>query len=43
MSKPEHVDPKQLRQGPIRHESLSPELLEKIKAVFDVPAKKLLF
>ena len=36
MSKPEHVDPKQLRQGPIRHESLPPELLEKIKAVFDV-------
>lgn len=36
MSEPEHVDPSQLRPGPIRHESLPPELLEQIKAVFDV-------
>jgi len=36
MSEPEYVDPKQLRPGPIRHESLSPELLDQIKAVFDV-------
>ena len=36
MSEPEHVDPKQLRPGPIRHESLPPELLDQIKAVFDV-------
>ena len=36
MSNPEHVDPKQLRPGPIRNESLPPELLEQIKAVFDV-------
>jgi len=36
MNEPEYVDPKQLRPGPIRHESLSPELLEQIKAVFDV-------
>ena len=36
MSQPEHVDPKQLRPGPIRNESLPPELLEQIKAVFDV-------
>jgi hypothetical protein len=36
MSEPEYVDPKTLRPGPIRHGSLPPELLEKIKAVFDV-------
>ena len=36
MSEPEHVDPKQLRPGPIRNESLPPELLDQIKAVFDV-------
>ena len=32
----EYVDPDQLRPGPIRQESLSPELLEHVKAVFDV-------
>ena len=36
MSEPEYVDPKKLRPGPIRHRSLSPDLLEQIKAVFDV-------
>jgi hypothetical protein len=36
MSEPEVVDPKQLRPGPIRHESLPPELLDQIKAVFEV-------
>lgn len=36
MSDPEHVDPRKLRPGPIRHKSLPPELLEHIKAVFDV-------
>ena len=36
MSEPEYVDPRQLRPGPIRNESLPPELLEQIKAVFDV-------
>ena len=36
MNEPEYVDPKQLRPGPIRHKSLSPELLEQINAVFDV-------
>src|SRR6202140_190607 len=36
MSEPEHVDPRKLRPGPIRHESLPPELLDRIKAVFDV-------
>ena len=36
MNEPEHVDPKRLRPGPIRNESLPPELLEQIKAVFDV-------
>lgn len=36
MNEPEYIDPKQLRPGPIRNESLPPELLERIKAVFDV-------
>lgn len=36
MSERKHVDPKQLRPGPIRHETLPPELLERIKAVYDV-------
>jgi hypothetical protein len=34
MSEP--IDPEQLRPGPIRNESLPPELLERIGAVFDV-------
>jgi hypothetical protein len=36
MSEPEFIDPSKLRPGPIRNESLSPELLEQIKVVFDV-------
>ena len=36
MTEPEHIDPSQLRPGPIRQESLSPELLEHVKAVYDV-------
>jgi len=36
MNEPEHVDLSQLRPGPIRNESLSPELLDQIKAVFDL-------
>ena len=36
MSEPEFIDPEQLRPGPIRNESLPPELLDRIKAVFDV-------
>jgi hypothetical protein len=36
MSEPEFVDPKTLRSGPIRHESLPPKLLDRIKAVYDV-------
>jgi hypothetical protein len=36
MTDPQFIDPKQLRPGPIRHESLPPELLDLIKAVFDV-------
>ena len=36
MSEPEQLDPKQLRPGPIRHESLPPQLLEQIEAVFGV-------
>src|SRR5260221_6194596 len=36
MSEPEFIDPRMLRPGPIRNESLPPDLLEKVKAVFDV-------
>jgi hypothetical protein len=36
MSHPERIDPRKLRPGPIRHESLPPELLQRIKAVFGV-------
>jgi hypothetical protein len=36
MTEPESIDPGQLQPGPIRHESLSPELLERITAVFDL-------
>ncbi len=36
MREPEYVDPKQLRPGPIRHKTLPPDLLEQVKAVFDV-------
>ena len=36
MSEPQYIDPSKLRQGPIRHETLSPELLDQIKNVFDV-------
>ncbi len=39
MGEPEFIDPSQLRPGPIRHESLPPEMLAKIKAVFDVTGK----
>jgi hypothetical protein len=35
MSEPEYVDPRKLRPGPIRHESLPPELLDQIRAVFE--------
>lgn len=35
MSEPEFIDPSKLRPGPIRNESLPPELLDQIKAVFD--------
>ena len=36
MSEPESIDPKNVRPGPIRNESLPPELLEQIDAVFGV-------
>ena len=36
MSEHKHVDPKKLLPGPIRHGSLSPALLDQIKANFDV-------
>lgn len=34
--KPESIDISRLQPGPIRHESLSPELLEHLQAVYDV-------
>jgi hypothetical protein len=36
MTKPENIDPRKLRQGPIRNASLPPKLLEHIKDIFDV-------
>ena len=36
MTGPEYVDPQELRPGPIRHESLPPNLLEHVQAVYDV-------
>jgi len=33
---PEFVDPKKLKPGPIRNESLPPEMLEQIEAVYQV-------
>ena len=33
---PEPVDPRDLRPGPLRNESLPPELLEHVQAVYDV-------
>ena len=34
MSEPERIDPRKLRPGPIRHESLPPELLGRIVALW---------
>ena len=36
MTEPNHIDPNQVRPSPIQHESLSPELLEHVRAVYDV-------
>lgn len=36
MSDPEYIDPKDILPGPIRRDSLPPNLLHHIKAVFDV-------
>lgn len=36
MSEPEPIDISKVQPGPIRHESLSPEMLDHAKAVFDV-------
>ena len=41
MTEPEYIDPSQLRPGPIRHRTLSPDLLEQIKAVYDAIGKYL--
>jgi hypothetical protein len=34
MTDPEHIDPSQVRPGPIRNPSLPPELLEQIEAIY---------
>jgi hypothetical protein len=36
MTDPEYIDPNRVKPGPIRHESLSPELLKQIEAVYGV-------
>lgn len=36
MVEPEPIDPRQIRSGPIRHESLSPEVIEQMEAVYGV-------
>ncbi len=36
MGEPEYIDPKQLSAGPIRHDSLSPEILLQVKTVYDL-------
>ena len=41
MNDPENIHLCQLRPGPIRNKSLSPELLDQIKAAFDVIGKYL--
>ena len=41
MIDPKPTDPKRLRPGPIRRESLPPELLEHIRAVYDVVGRYL--
>ena len=36
MTDPESIDPKKLRPGPIRNETLTPEMLEQNRVVYDV-------
>jgi hypothetical protein len=36
MTEPEFIDPKQLQSGPIRHESLSPQMLELIEGIYEL-------
>jgi hypothetical protein len=36
MTDPEPIDPKNIRPGPIRHESLSDELLEQVRSIFEI-------
>ncbi len=36
MTDPEYVDPKHLHPGPIRHETLAPELLEIVRSIYEV-------
>lgn len=41
MNDPVNINLSQVRQGPIRNKTLSPELLDQIKAAFDVVGKYL--
>lgn len=36
MSEPEYIDPNELRPGPIRHVSLPDDLLERVRAIYDL-------
>lgn len=36
MTEPEYIDPRQIRPGSIRHDSLPPKLLEMVGAVYEV-------
>jgi hypothetical protein len=36
MTNPEPIDPKDLRPGPIRHESLSDELLKHVQSIYNI-------
>jgi hypothetical protein len=36
MDEPESIDPSQIKSGPIRNESLSPEVIEQMEAVYEL-------
>ena len=36
MTEPEYIDPNDVIPGPIRHNTLRPELLEQVRAIYDI-------
>ena len=36
MTEPNPIDPDKIRPGPIRHESLSDEILEQVRSIFEI-------